>query len=126
MLLPEVLWQLVRSHTDVDFEIIIDDIIDGQYRVLLYNTLTLEPIKLRASDAVLLSVIANIPIYIETSLMAHQGTAFNKNATGASLPINILDNKMIEDALAKAIKDENYELASRISEEIKRRKDKQK
>lgn len=33
---------------------------------------------------------------------------------------------MIEDALAKAIKDENYELASRISEEIKRRKDKQK
>ena len=126
MLLPEVLWQLVRSHTDVDFEIIIDDIIDGQYRVLLYNTLTLEPIKLRASDAVLLSLIGNIPIYIETSLMARQGTAFNKNATGASLPINILDNKMIEDALAKAIKDENYELASRISEEIKRRKDKQK
>ena len=74
----------------------------------------------------LLSVSGNIPIYIETSLMARQGTAFNKNATGASLPINILDNKMIEDALAKAIKDENYELASRISEEIKRRKDKQK
>ena len=49
MLLPEVLWQLVRSHTDVDFEIIIDDIIDGQYRVLLYNTLTLEPIKPRYS-----------------------------------------------------------------------------
>ena len=79
--------------------------------------------KVRASDAVLLSLISDIPIYIETSLMARQGTPFNKNATGASLPINILDNKMIEDALAKAIKDENYELASRISEEIKRRKE---
>ena len=105
---------------------IIDDIIDGQYRVLLYNIITLQPIKLRASDAVLLSIIGNIPIYIESSLMARQGTPFSKNATGASLPINILDDKMIEDALAKAIKDENYELASRISEEIKRRKDKQK
>ena len=46
--------------------------------------------------------------------------------TSMSLPINILDDKMIENALAKAIKDENYELASRINEEIKRRKDKQK
>ena len=126
MLLPEVLWQLVRSFSSDDFEIIIDDIIDGQYRVLLYNILTLQPIKLRASDAVLLSIIGNIPIYIEASLMARQGTPFSKNATGASLPINILDDKMIEDALAKAIKDENYELASRINEEIKRRKDKQK
>ena len=112
MLLPEVLWQLVRSFSSDDFEIIIDDII--------------EPIKLRASDAVLLSIIGNIPIYIESSLMARQGTPFSKNATGASLPINILDDKMIEDALVKAIKDENYELASRINEEIKRRKDKQK
>ena len=126
MLLPEVLWQLVRSFSSDDFEIIIDDIIDGQYRVLLYNILTLQPIKLRASDAVLLSIIGNIPIYIEASLMARQGTPFSKNATGASLPINILDDKMIENALAKAIKDENYELASRINEEIKRRKDKQK
>ncbi len=122
-LLPEVLWQMVRANTDAGFELIIDDIIDGHYRVLLYNTLTLEPMKVRASDAVLLSLISDIPIYIETSLMARQGTPFNKNATGASLPINILDNKMIEDALAKAIKDENYELASRISEEIKRRKE---
>ncbi len=43
---------------------------------------------------------------------------------GASLPINVLDDKLIEEALAKAIKHENYELASRINEEIKRRKDK--
>ena len=119
MLLPEVLWQLVRSFSSDDFEIIIDGIIAGQYRVLLHNILTLQPIRL-------VSIIGNIPIYIEASLMARQGTPFSKNATGASLPINILDDKMIENALAKAIKDENYELASRINEEIKRRKDKQK
>ena len=93
-LLPEVLWQMVLANTDANFEIIIDDIVDSQYRVLLYNTLTLQPTKLRASDAVLLSII------------------------------NVLDDKLIEEALAKAIKHENYELASRINEEIKRRKDK--
>ena len=46
-LLPEVLWQMVLANTDANFEIIIDDIIDSQYRVLLYNTLTLQPTKLR-------------------------------------------------------------------------------
>ena len=122
-LLPEVLWQMVLANTDANFEIIIDDIIDSQYRVLLYNTLTLQPTKLRASDAVLLSIIGNIPIYVETSLMARQATPFKKNSMGASLPINVLDDKLIEEALAKAIKHENYELASRINEEIKRRKD---
>ncbi|MBF1591012.1 MAG: bifunctional nuclease family protein [Prevotella shahii] len=123
-LLPEVLWQMVLANTDANFEIIIDDIVDSQYRVLLYNTLTLQPAKLRASDAVLLSIIGNIPIYVETSLMARQATPFKKNSMGASLPINVLDDKLIEEALAKAIKHENYELASRINEEIKRRKDK--
>ena len=121
-LLPEVLWQMVLANTDANFEIIIDDIVDSQYRV--YNTLTLQPAKLRASDAVLLSIIGNIPIYVETSLMARQATPFKKNSMGASLPINVLDDKLIEEALAKAIKHENYELASRINEEIKRRKDK--
>jgi len=115
---------MVLANTDANFEIIIDDIVDSQYRVLLYNTLTLQPAKLRASDAVLLSIIGNIPIYVETSLMARQATPFKKNSMGASLPINVLDDKLIEEALAKAIKHENYELASRINEEIKRRKDK--
>ena len=110
-LLPEVLWQMVLANTDANFEIIIDDIVDSQYRVLLYNTLTLQPTKLRASDAVLLSIIGNIPIYVETSLMARQATPFKRNSMGASLPINVLDDKLIEEALAKAIKHENYELA---------------
>ena len=121
IMLPEVLCGLLRSNTDMNFEIIIDDIVDGQYRTILYNKATLEPMVVRASDAVLLSLVGNIPLYIETGLMRRQSVMYRENSKGVSLPVNTISDKMLQAALDKAIADENYELASHLRDEKKRR-----
>jgi protein-arginine kinase activator protein McsA len=38
-----------------------------------------------------------------------------------SLPINVISDEMLKSALDKAIKDEDYEMASHLRDEMKRR-----
>lgn len=121
-LLPEVMWQVISTQSELRFEIIINDIIDGQYRAVLYNIDTLEPVALRASDAVLLAYIGKIPLYIEEGLMDKQSVKYVKEASGVSIPVNTISDDMLQKALDKAIADENYELASHLRDEMKRRK----
>ncbi|MBQ8047437.1 MAG: bifunctional nuclease family protein [Prevotella sp.] len=120
-LLPEVLWQAISLQTDLAFEIVIDSLIEGQYRSALYNIDTLEPIALRASDAILLSFIAHVPIYIEESLFLKQSIPYEQNTRSVALPVNTLSDKMLQDALAKAVASENYEMASYLRDELRRR-----
>ena len=72
IMLPEVLAGILKDQAGIMMDILITDIIEGQYRTLLYNRVTLETVPIRASDAVLLSVAARIPIYMESSLMDRQ------------------------------------------------------
>lgn len=121
IMLPEVLCRILKNNSNFDYEIVIDDIVDGQYRTLLYDKETLEPLLIRASDAVLLSVVSGIPLYMETGLMKRQAVAYNENSRGVSLPVNTISDEMLQAALDKAIADENYELASHLRDEKKRR-----
>ncbi len=121
IMLPEVLSKLLKNYTDLSFELVIDDIIDGQYRTLLYNKETMSPMLIRASDAVMLSYVSDIPLYIEYSLMRRQSVAYRENSRGVSLPVNTISDEMLQAALDKAIADENYELASHLRDEKKRR-----
>lgn len=120
-MLPEVLWQIVKEKTDASMEIIINDVNQGQYNALLYNTETFDYYPMRASDAVLLAYISGMPLYMEAGLMARQSVPFENGAMGISLPLNALSNKMLESAMQKAIDTENYELASQLRDEKKRR-----
>lgn len=121
-LLPEALWNVISSQTDLRFEIVIDHIIDGQYHAILYNSETLQPVAMRASDAVLLAYLAKIPLYAEDKLMRSQSMPYNSNTPDVSLPVNTVDDAMLQEALDKAIKDEDYELASSLRDEILRRR----
>lgn len=121
-LVPEVLWQVIATQTDLRFEILITDLIEGQYRALLYNVDTMEPIAMRACDAVLLSFIGRIPIYIEERLMMKQSVAYEAESRGISIPVNTISDDMLESALRRAVEDENYELASYLRDEMRRRK----
>lgn len=121
-MLPEVLCRMTNLKTDFDFEIIIDDLTGGQYRTILYNKNTLETTIIRASDAVLLSIIADIPIFIETDLLNRQSVPYNADARGVTLPVNTISDDMLQTALDRAIADENYELASHLRDEKRRRK----
>lgn len=119
IMLPEVLCGLLKNNMDI--ELVIDDIVDGQYRTLLYTKDTGQPVVIRASDAVLFSLVGNIPLYIEAGLMKRQSVMYMENSRGVSLPVNTISDKMLQAALDKAIADENYELASHLRDEKKRR-----
>ena len=116
--LPEV---LSRMLPEGKYELMVYGVHDGQYQVVLYDAEFNHYERLRMSDAVLLNIIANCPLYIEEKLMQNQSAPFNEHATGASIPINTMDRQRLDSALKKAVDEENYELASMLRDEIKRR-----
>lgn len=121
IMLPEVLCKLLSTQDDLKLELVIDELVDGQYKTLLYNKNTLSPVVIRASDAVLLSLVGGIPLYIDARLMKRQSVAYKENSRGVSLPVNTISDDMLQAALDKAIADENYELASHLRDEKRRR-----
>lgn len=121
-LLPEVLWTIIRNLNADRYEVIIVDVADGQYRTMLYNIDTREPVSLRASDAILLSLIAHLPVYIDTKLFLRQSVPFKPESPGLALPVNTITDRMLKAALDKAVADENYELASNLRDEMLKRK----
>ncbi|GAB6958936.1 hypothetical protein JCM15754A_02710 [Prevotella aurantiaca JCM 15754] len=121
-LLPEVLcW--INPDMDTDhYEILFNSISDGQYKVVLINKLTFEMTPIRASDAILLAQIAQLEMFMEEKLFIRQGVPYESGKSKVALPLNALTSEMLEDALRKAIENENYELASNLRDELNRRK----
>ena len=117
-MLPEVLVQLLPS----DLEMLIVGVYEGQYQVMLMNMGDGNCIRIRMSDAILLSIISKVPLYIESRLMKRQSIPFDENATGVAIPINSMETERLRIALKNAVEEENYELASQLRDEIKRRK----
>lgn len=110
-MLPEALWKMIQIQTKGNYELIIYDIQDGQYKAMLMDQVTFQSVQMRASDAILMSYISSIPLYIEERLMMRQSVPFSPNAGGMSIPVNAISTDMLKQALDKAIDEENYELA---------------
>lgn len=124
-LLPEVLYEVIQNQEGMHLEIDINDIVSGEYSAVLMNQDTLEEIPMRASDAILLSLIGKLPVYADAELMRRQGVVYHPQSSGMSLPVNIISDQMLQTAFDKAIKDENYELASLLRDEMRRRGNRQ-
>ena len=120
--LPEVMASVLKIQGGMRFEILISDVIDGEYRCMLVNETTFETIPMRVSDAILFAYVSNTPIYIEYGLMMRQSVRYMANPHGMSIPINALSGDMLSHALEKAVETENYELASSIRDEMAKRK----
>ncbi|MBQ8157848.1 MAG: bifunctional nuclease family protein [Prevotella sp.] len=116
-MLPETLVSILPG----EYEMMIYGVHDGQYQVVLADKDFDHSKLIRISDAVLLNIISGYPIYIEESLMNQQSIAFDEHARGVAIPINTMDTKRLNVALKQAISSENYELASQLRDEIKRR-----
>ena len=116
-MLPEALLSLLPS----SYEMMVFGLYNGQYQVVLMDE-NGNTAQLRMSDAVLLSIMSHIPLYIEEKLMAAQSVPFDEHATGISIPINTMDVARLKLALQKAIDDENYEMASKLRDEINNRR----
>lgn len=121
VMLPEVLAQVMKRQGGIRLEVLIKELIDGQYIAKFLNPATYDTIPVRAADAVLFSLAADAPIYIEPELMQRQSVRFAEGTRGISIPVNSLSTDMLEQALQKAIADENYELASQLRDEKKKR-----
>ena len=106
-LLPEVLLQMLTSN----YELMVVGIFDGQYQVVLMDITGGTSVRVRMSDAILLTMISHIPLYIEEGLMQKQCTRFEENAQRIAIPINTMDTSRLRQALDHAVESENYELA---------------
>ncbi len=120
-MLPEVLWHVISGLSESQFQIIISNVHDGQYTVILYHNDSLMTVPMRASDAVLFSMVSHIPILIDEKLLRSQAVPYHSGSHGVAIPVNVLSREMLQKALDRAIADENYEEASHIRDEIRRR-----
>ena len=114
-MLPESLVQMLPD----EYEMMVYGLHNGQYQVVLADKEFNRSVRLRISDAVLLSIVAGYPLYIEERLMNTQSVPFDENATGVAIPINTMDIQRLNLALENAIDTENYELASQLRDEIR-------
>ncbi len=101
--------------------IFINSVVNGQYTTLLCDENSYELHKIDINEALVMAFAGNVPIYIEGTLFARQGVVYQKGRSMLAIPVNVLSNEILDKALQKAIADENYELASQLQEEQKRR-----
>ncbi|MBR2380593.1 MAG: bifunctional nuclease family protein [Paraprevotella sp.] len=75
----------------------------------------------KASDCLILAYTFGCPITINNELLEQQYMREVGDGT-YSIPVNSVNIEALEEALQRAVEDENYELASQLRDEIERRK----
>lgn len=121
MLLPEALLRVLTPDEGQNLEMMVRTVFDGQYQVTLFNKENLRLFPLRMSDAVLLSCISDVPLYIDEQLMNLQSTSYVPKQHRISVPINTLDTDRLHVELQHAVAQEDYRLASHLQKEIDKR-----
>lgn len=98
---------------------------DGVFYSYLYYQKEGEEIKIdsRTSDAVALALRYKCPMYTTESIMESEHL-HDMGEGKFSVPITSVSIEMLEDALQKAIEKEEYETASQLRDEIRKRKEK--
>lgn len=99
----------IDAKKDVGFNAFLEDSYNGS------------KIPLFPDHAVLLSLVAKIELWATEDAVRYFSTPFSPNVHTVALPILGLPDAMLKKALDQAVKEENYETASFIRDEIKRR-----
>jgi len=118
-------------------EVFINDLVDGTfYAKLVFDSMGIE-IDARPSDAVALAVRCNCPIFVnnevldDTGITPQPGESDIPNPAAESEIYGKVDDPMkrdkstsrlqqLQQQLEKAIKDENYELAAKLRDDLKK------
>ena len=98
---------------------VINKVSDGTFysNMLFRQGEELREVDARTSDAVAVALRFGAPIYMDEELLNR--VAIRDEWDGAiSIPITVADTDTLQKVLDKAVKDENYELAMKIKEEI--------
>ena len=103
-------------------EVYIHKVVDGIY----YSALELEQegvinhVDVRTSDGIALALRFGAPIYTSERLLSKEHV-FEDGHGGISIPVSSVGIEVLQEALTRAIRDENYELAAQLRDEIARR-----
>lgn len=119
---------LTEAEGGMDFiQAVIYDVKDGIYYTHLYMERpdgSEYEADARTTDIVALSMRAHFPIYIEEELLERERLRnISPDGSVYTLTVNAVSTDMLEQALAEAVKQEDYERASQLRDEIKRRKE---
>ena len=120
-LLPEVLWTLIERYVNMEMKILINDIKEGEFKTYLCSLDNSVAIPLRASDAVLLGVVTGIPILMNDQVFMMHSTPFHGVKETISVPLTALSKDMLQKALDEAVKIEDYDKATHLRDELRRR-----
>lgn len=119
--LPEVLCSLMPGLCRDDYALYVYDITDGTYRVHLVNRKTAEETEIRITDAVLLSMVANLPLLTSHAFFEKQALPFDRAKGKVRMPVNAMTTEQLRDQIKRAVADEYYEDAANIKKELEKR-----
>ncbi len=73
----------------------------------------------RTSDAVAIALRCSVPIYIKKEVLERNAVNYRKDGDTFQLEIEEEDEEELKAGLAKAIEEENYELAAQLRDKLK-------
>lgn len=106
------------------YHICIDAKKDLGFNARLENELDDSSLPISPDEAVLLALVAGMDMFATVNAFQFFATPYSENAHMVALPILGLPDSMLKKALDKAVEEENYETASYIRDEMKRREQK--
>lgn len=103
-------------------KVLIYKVKDGVYYSYLFIEQEGRELKIdsRTSDAIALAMRCKCPIFTTAEIMESE-QLHEASETAFTVNVNMVDIRVLKEALAKAVEEENYEQASRLRDEIKRR-----
>jgi len=121
--LPEIFGNIITNIAGLELEVVIVSVYDGQYTAIIEERSSGLAMPIDITDGALICYANdNIQLCIEESLWTKQSVPYLGNsAPGIALPLNTLTMDMLKQALDKCIKEERYELAKHLKDEIDRR-----
>lgn len=120
--LPETLGTIIKDIAGLQLEVVIVNVFDGQYIAVIEDKTSGLSLPIDVAAGALMCYANDLQLCIEESLWARQSVPYlGRKAQGVALPLNTLTLDMLKQALDKCIKEERYELAKQLKEEIDRR-----
>ena len=124
--LVDVFSKVLKDESAVHYRIVFEGILNQGLKAKLVNTITDASYDIRPEMAVLLSLKSDFEMCTSLDVLQKFSTPYNKNVMSVALPIMSLPDSLLHKALEKAVEEENYEGASFIRDEMKRRSGKTK
>lgn len=118
---PEVMASLLKSQVYCSPQVVITGQQEGKYITEIEDTMMGRHYPIRCSDGVLFSMVFDCPLYATWDVMLRQSVPFQPGSTKVALPINVITDEMLQVSLKKAIEVEDYEMASNLRDELKKR-----